>query len=492
MTWLHSVADAPTPLRRGFSFGGLYMHRIHLYSALFLLIVFMGGYSEPSRAEDYFWLLNGQALATGTRYSSPSVACDQYTASNTWGSHASSGSAFSSAKVNSVSLTSASTATCSITVTYKNGTTANFTRIFVRYGDSCTSPAVYNSETGACEEPKDECSSKEGQSFPFRKSGTAPDNYGTISSGYFIPRTEGCFEGCAASTADQKCKSSVSGAYACSGTGYYTGQACASAPEVDFTETRTDPTPETTSKEEPCNYTQQADGSITCNSSSTTETEGQHCGEVNGVKYCTDSKPTKNGIDISTNITTESNADGSSSSTKTDTATQTKCTGVQVCVSKTTTTTTTTKTNANGSTSSVSGTCTGDNCASNTNPDADGDGLGDCVTDCDDSTAGPSGSLQQGEEGNFDEGNAEWDQRIEDARAELDEKLAEYTALFKGVFELNLSTGGGSLPCETFSIHTGSATLRLCPADYSEQLSYLRYVILLAAAVLAALIVLRD
>lgn len=469
MTWLHSVADAPTPLRRGFSFGGLYMQLFQRYSVLFLLIVFMGGYSESSRAEDYYWIYGSNP----TKYSSPLDAC-----------------------------TGAATATgYKVQSVYSRGSSGTWFGCILssgsyldltRKGDSCPQNSTFNTETGACEEPKDECSSKEGQSFPFRKSGTAPDNYGTISSGYFIPRTDGCFEGCAASTADQKCKASVAGVYSCSGTGYYTGQSCASAPEVDFTETRNDPTPETTSKEEPCNYTQQADGSITCNSSSTTETEGQHCGEVNGVKYCTDSKPTKNGIDISTNITTESNSDGSSSSTKTDTATQTKCTGVQVCVSKTTTTTTTTKTNANGSTSSVSGTCTGDNCASNTNPDADGDGLGDCVTDCDDSTAGPSGSLQQGEEGNFDEGNAEWDQRIEDARAELDEKLAEYSALFKGVFELNLSTGGGSLPCETFSIHTGGATLRLCPADYSEQLSYLRYVILLAAAVLAALIVLRD
>lgn len=472
MTWLHSVADAPTPLRRGFSFGGLYMQLFQRYSALFLLIAFMGGYSEPSRAEDYYWFFYSRPTL---HYDSLAEACAYYS-STTYTSEVS-------------TKLSESQYNCKL-VRKSDGNTDYV--VVTRDGSGCTYPATYNSETGACEEPKEECSSKEGQSFPFKKSGTAPDNYGTISSGYFIPRTDGCFEGCAASTADQKCKASVAGAYVCSGTGYYTGQSCASAPELDFTETRNDPTPETTSKEEPCNYTQQADGSITCNSSSTTETEGQHCGEVNGVKYCTDSKPTKNGIDISTNITTESNSDGSSSSTKTDTATQTKCTGVQVCVSKTTTTTTTTKTNANGSTSSVSGTCTGDNCASSTNPDADGDGLGDCVTDCDDSTAGPSGSLQQGEKGNFDQGNEEWDQRIEEARAELDEKLAEYSALFKGVFELNLSTGGGSLPCEVFSIHTGGATLRLCPADYSEQLSYLRYVILLAAAVLAALIVLRD
>jgi hypothetical protein len=111
-----------------------------------------------------------------------------------------------------------------------------------------------------------------------------------------------------------------------------------------------------------------------------------------------------------------------------------------------------------------------------------------------DSNGGGNGEgLEQGQQGNFAEGIQEWDEKIEEAREALDQKLDQYSQLFKGVFDLNLGSGSGSLPCEHIPVSFGrtSASLNMCLEDYSDQLSYLRFAILLAAAALAAFIILR-
>jgi hypothetical protein len=113
--------------------------------------------------------------------------------------------------------------------------------------------------------------------------------------------------------------------------------------------------------------------------------------------------------------------------------------------------------------------------------DGDGDGA-------------PTEKLEQGEQGSFDEALKEWDEKIADIQVELDQKIAEYTGLFSGVFDLNLGGSGGSLPCYNVPIKIGSASTsgKLCIADYERELSFLRYILLLVAAVVAAFIVLRD
>lgn len=119
------------------------------------------------------------------------------------------------------------------------------------------------------------------------------------------------------------------------------------------------------------------------------------------------------------------------------------------------------------------------------NNGGDGDGDGD---------GAPTEKLEQGEQGSFDEALKEWDEKIADIQVELDKKIAEYTGLFSGVFDLNLGGTGGSLPCYNVPIKIGAASTsgKLCIADYERELSFLRYILLLVAAVVAAFIVLRD
>ncbi|MBV7564161.1 hypothetical protein [Pseudomonas sp. sia0905] len=107
---------------------------------------------------------------------------------------------------------------------------------------------------------------------------------------------------------------------------------------------------------------------------------------------------------------------------------------------------------------------------------------------------GPAGKLEQGKQGDFSEGIAEWDEKIAEVRADLDQKIGQYSGLFKGVFDLNLGSPGGSLPCYNVPLNIGSASSSgsLCLSDYENQLVFLRYILLLVAAVFAAFIVLRD
>lgn len=267
-----------------------------------------------------------------------------------------------------------------------------------RRGDSCPVPGqTYSTTTGSCSCPAgtalqngqcvavNPCTSKNGQSQSFTKSGSSGDGYGTVSGGYVAGVQSACFGGCAVSTVDQKCVGRVSGLYTCRGTAYHTGQVCSgngAGTEIqDNTSQAPPPVPQVITENKPCVYSGTGD-TQTCTSSEGSEKEGQYCGTVNGVKKCVDSKPTKNGIEIQTTFKTETKPDGSKTTTKTDVATKTTCTGAGQCSSTSTTTTTTTKTDGSGKTTSVTGSCTGDACPDeNGNPDGDGDGFGDCVGD---------------------------------------------------------------------------------------------------------------
>lgn len=256
----------------------------------------------------------------------------------------------------------------------------------VRNGTGCQPTYIYNSATGGCEAPPpDECPGKTGVSSPFAKSGSFNDGYYSSSGGWGAPAQDGCFDGCTASTVNQKCTGNLkTSTYKCRGTMTYTGANCTTspAPEVDETTDTSRPEPEAYKDQTPCNYTTGPTGSLVCTSSNTEGKEGQSCGTVNGVQTCIDTKPTQNGIEISTKIETSNNADGSTTTTKTDTANSTNCTGINQCTSSTTTTTTTTVKDGNGNTTSVTGSCTGPQCPdTNTNPDGDGDGFGDCIGD---------------------------------------------------------------------------------------------------------------
>lgn len=137
------------------------------------------------------------------------------------------------------------------------------------------------------------------------------------------------------------------------------------------------------------------------------------------------------------------------------------------------------------------------------NGDGSGNGSGDgsggtgngSGSDCDPSKtncdiAGPTGSLLKPKQGNFETANKEWDLKSEAARKAFHDKIKTELASFKGIFDLNLGQGAGSLPCEQFSVL--GQTINFCLTGYSTQLSYLRNILLLVVAVLAAVIILRD
>jgi hypothetical protein len=187
------------------------------------------------------------------------------------------------------------------------------------------------------------------------------------------------------------------GAYTCKVTGTFSGTHaptgsnmpdgfCASGTCVDVPPIPPEPAapaPTNTSSSDPCVYASNGSGGQSCTSTNNSSSEGTaNCGTVNGVWGCQKSPPSNNGISITTNVSTASNAQGGTTTTKTDTATSTKCTDIGSCTSGSTTSVTTTSTNATGATTSVTGTCTGAQCPSETgNPDGDGDGFGDCIGD---------------------------------------------------------------------------------------------------------------
>jgi len=266
-----------------------------------------------------------------------------------------------------------------------------------------------------CEPPENECESKNGDSITFTKSGTAPDSYAVVLPGGTLGQdTSACFSSCVVSTSDQKCVVNPVGNYTCQGKAYYTGQTCTTGAELDYTDSPKEPEPETITKDKPCQYIEQADGTLRCDSEKSTEKQGQSCGTVNGVKKCYDTKPTKDGVEIETEVKTETEPDGTSTTTKTDTATKTTCSGINSCTSTTTTTTTTIEKDADGKTNSISGVCTGEACPDkNTNPDGDGDGFGDCVGgDCTGTVGGPLGSPELEEVAGFGETTTGFAERI--------------------------------------------------------------------------------
>ncbi len=123
----------------------------------------------------------------------------------------------------------------------------------VRSGSGCDVNYTYNANTGFCEPPPPDpgCGGKAGTSIAFSKTGTAPDAYMALSNGYGAPVQSGCFGGCLASTADQKCVTKTTGAYGCRGTAWFTGAACGTEPGVDSSSSSASPDPETKTDTQP-------------------------------------------------------------------------------------------------------------------------------------------------------------------------------------------------------------------------------------------------
>ncbi|WP_246855454.1 attachment protein [Pseudomonas aeruginosa] len=122
-----------------------------------------------------------------------------------------------------------------------------------------------------------------------------------------------------------------------------------------------------------------------------------------------------------------------------------------------------------------------------------GDGNGTCDPEkenCSTGPEGPGGELKEPTPGTWDDAIATWEKKVEDAKQELKTKVKANVDQMKGAFDLNLAEGGGQLPCEPMTIWGKSYSL--CISDYAGQLSSLRVALLLMAALIAALILLKD
>ncbi|QOF84717.1 hypothetical protein IG194_30085 [Pseudomonas sp. ADPe] len=276
-----------------------------------------------------------------------------------------------------------------------------------RTGDGCTAPAVYNSTTGACETPAGEdytfCNNKNADSDnpEIWLSGVCTDLWTTYDKAvyckYFSKVNGGSTgqsqisvdfdtadpgpvngtsvaaneSGCEVLVATSQCAVNSDGKGShCLVTGTYTGNLGGGTGNPKDEDCHTnggcaapDLTPKTDTNNQPCNYSSGADGSQSCTSKQETKTSGsQNCGTANGVFSCDWKSPTSKGIDIATNISTTTNADGSTTSVKTDVSTKTVCTDMNVCSSSTTTTKTTTTKDGTGVVTSTQSTCSGAAC----------------------------------------------------------------------------------------------------------------------------------
>lgn len=458
-----------------------------------LLALILLGWGPFVFAEDYYWQAYSNG-ALGPRLPSPAAACN-------W------------AKSQSISITSISasvrTATSGVCIYYFNGGSADQPNIqgpfedilITRGGTNCSDPAyTLNPETGICDPPhQNECQAKIGQ----------PHSFGTD-----MGQMESCVDKCIV-VVDASAPSAIT-TYKKPGdisktywwvTGVFSGEECATSDGPD----NNAPAPTESTSDRDCTPTTTGeDGSQVSSCTETkVEVDNQGCvakggsvGSVNGVMQCVAANKGPKATETKTTTKTESkiNPDGSKTDKTTKTTEQKNCSGAGACSSNTTTNVNHNNTNSNGTKGSESSTCTGSNCTGAGSGDGKGDGKGEGDGDGEgegeegEGPAGPQGTLQKGETGNFSEGITEWDQRISDVRGELDQKLGQYSSLFKGVFDLDLGTGGGSLPCDNIPVSFGttSTTLRFCLADYSDPLSYLRYALLLGAAALAAVIILRG
>ncbi|WP_430318745.1 hypothetical protein [Pseudomonas nitroreducens] len=108
----------------------------------------------------------------------------------------------------------------------------------------------------------------------------------------------------------------------------------------------------------------------------------------------------------------------------------------------------------------------------------------------DDGGGDPKEKLEEPKAGSWTDALKEWDGKVTEAQKEFKEKIKQNADSLKGVFDLNLGEGGGALPCDSFTVWKTSVSL--CFTPYEDKLVYLKYALMFMASVLAAFIVLKD
>jgi hypothetical protein len=459
-----------------------------------LLLCALLGLGQSAFAVDYYWRFYEQPASITTKYADPTSACQAYIAyrksvnnpDTIW-------------IIKAVTKQTVSVYGCNID--WRTPPSTNFLNATVpmtRVGDTCATGSTYNPNTGLCDVKVDPCKEQIGQKQQ-------------ISSD--TPQYEFCMNSClwaavASSDGSDDSGKMYTSKKAAEQKVFYTytveneGVSCpvSSAP-ADTNATA--PAPSTSAKSTDCTPTTTGSDGSQSSECTTTKTEidnakcvaaGGYYGSVDGVNRCVASGkgPTAEKNEVTTKVKTETNADGSTKTTTTTTNNTTTCAGSKACTTTTTTTTNVSHTNADGTKGSESSTCTGAKCSgSSSNPDgSDEEG----EEEEGDDIAGPSGTLAGKQVKGFGEALTEWDTKIADGREQLDGLIDQYSGLFSGVFDLNLGTGGGELPCYNIPINVPKfqTTLKFCPADYEDKLIYLKYILLACAAILAGFIILRD
>lgn len=443
------------------------------YSALFLLIVFMGGYSELSRAEQYYWV--------GTRsgvpgylmeFSTAEAACDYFHS-------AYADSTLINTKTRKDTLVNESLMRCSFL--YYSSTRQDFQRTV----------CPVDSDKPACLPEPDKCEATIGALIyhEFRFASIGEDGNPSTD-----PPITVCKDGCQyshtfgnfSSKRDFGPPDQLVGSFEYKGNGT-SCTASATDPSVFDQPPSKDPVknaPEYATSNNCDNWVTQEDGTLkrSCTAKTSYKNEGDvDCsGGTTGSGFsssvtCTPSKnnpPEKTQTDVEQETTKKENSDGSTeTNTKTDT-TKTECKGTKPCTSTSKTETMSEKTDADGNTTQ-SGNCTGDDC----NPDKSEDGTEDdedseegeertaSVGDCDGSfscTGDPidCAILKQQKE----------QQCYAEEMGDFEGKKSDVEGLFQGD-DFKLNEGDGDIDVPSFVTQGTRFLSPSCPPDRVVSLS---------------------
>ena len=369
---------------------------------------------------------------------------------------------------------------------------SNYEWNITRSGTSCPAGTTYNPDKGSCDVPFNPCTEKTGRAS-------------NISASVPLPGSA-CINGCSVAYHTNSNPLTTGGRTTYYYDGNYTGNQCTAANPAGYTEcnlesdcTKADTAPqvETSNKCEAGPDSTTADGKpvkvYNCTETKEVKQDGdENCkwGTVQGNWTCVITQPKSTKTKTDTETKTTSNPDGSKDTQTTTTKTETKCTGVNSCTTTTTTTINNNHTNADGSPGDSSSSCKGAKC---TPGSGEGEGEGE-EEEGDDEIAGPSKQLVGNASEGFGEEEAEWQAKIDAGRQQLDSLINQYSTLFSGAFDLNIGTGGAKLPCYDIPIRSPyiNTNLDFCPADFEDQLIYLKYILLACATILAGFIILRD
>ncbi|WP_427196877.1 attachment protein [Pseudomonas aeruginosa] len=411
------------------------------FASLILMLLF----ATLARAEDYYWKI--QSLPE--RFSSPSAACAAWAKAT--------GRPGEFTFTGSMKARDQTSFWCEFTNNETGKTAAGYGPAG-RYGDSCPEGTEYDKATGVCKSPPQEC--KEGELFPAK----GPDSPVVTSGGRNYVGDGGaptaCYQSC-----EYGGNPSPASCYLVKGsttTGFCnyilkgTGQSCG-ADSYTFSQTGDSLNPPDTPNTDPSDPNDPG-----C-------PPGWSWSGTTCVKTPTDptdpTDPTTPGGDGGG----DGNGGGNNNGGGNDGGT------------------------GNGGDGSGGGDGNGGGDGSGDGSGTGGDGNGTCdpaKENCSTGPEGPGGELKEPTPGTWDDAIATWEKKVEDAKKELKTKVKANVDQMKGAFDLNLAEGGGQLPCEPMTIWGKSYSL--CISDYSGQLSSLRVALLLMAALIAALILLKD